>query len=190
MLNPDDENAKNYLEKMLAILDIEATVQEEPMDETTSCLRIECRANDAKILIGRKGQTLEALQFLLRQMVRGGRIEHGHFVVDVLNYRVRRKEAIMEQAKEGAVAVLNGESEEYELAPMTAFERRVVHQYLQDNFPELASNSKGHGPDRRIIISYVGLAEGADSTSKNIESDNGHDADLVMDESEESVEES
>jgi predicted RNA-binding protein Jag len=62
----------------------------------------------------------------------------------------------VDQAKEGAVAVLNGESEEIELFPMSAFERRIVHKYLQENFPELSSASKGEDPDRRIVISYVG----------------------------------
>lgn len=160
MIHAIDDNAKTYLEKMLAILDIEAVVHEENIDESTTCLRIDCKATDAKLLIGRKGQTLEALQFLLRQMCRGGRIEQGHFMLDVLNYRSRRRESIIEQAKEGAVAVLNGESEEFELQPMSAFERRIVHKYLQEHFPELSSDSRGEGENRHIVISYVGVAEG------------------------------
>lgn len=155
-----DENAKTYLEKMLAILDIEAQVHEENIDESTVCLRIDCKASDAKVLIGRKGQTLEALQFLLRQMCRGAaRMDQGHFMLDVLNYRQRRREQIMDQAKEGAVAVLNGETEEFELQPMSAFERRIVHKYLQEHFPELSSNSAGQGEDRHIVIGYIGLDE-------------------------------
>jgi spoIIIJ-associated protein len=155
-----EESAKNYLEKMLAILDIDAQVYEENIDESTTCLRIDCKASDAKLLIGRKGQTLEALQFLLRQMCRGpNKIEQPHFMLDVLNYRQRRREQIVDQAKEGAVAVLNGETEEFELQPMSAFERRVVHKYLQEHFPELSSDSRGQGEDRHIVISYVGLSE-------------------------------
>src|ERR1035437_8781037 len=123
-----EENARTYLEKMLAILDIEAQVHEESLDESTICLRIDCKAADAKLLIGRKGQTLEALQFLIRQMCRGGGADQGHFMLDVLNYRQRRREQIIDQAKEGAVAVLNGESEEWDLQPMSAFERRIVHK--------------------------------------------------------------
>jgi spoIIIJ-associated protein len=151
-----DENARSYLEKMLAILDIDAIIHEEDIDESTRCYRIDCKPSDAKLLIGKKGQTLEALQFLLRQMCKGARIEQTHFLLDVANYRQRRRETIIEQAKEGAVAVLNGESEELELVPMSAFERRIVHKYLQENFPELSSNSKGEDPERRIVISYVG----------------------------------
>ncbi len=151
-----DENARSYLEKMLAILDIDAVIHEEDIDESTRCYRIDCKPSDAKLLIGKKGQTLEALQFLLRQMCKGTRIEQTHFLLDVANYRQRRRETIVEQAKEGAVAVLNGESEEVELVSMSAFERRIVHKYLQEHFPELSSNSKGEDPERRIVISYVG----------------------------------
>jgi spoIIIJ-associated protein len=151
-----DENTRSYLEKMLAILDIDAVIHEEDIDESTRCYRIDCKPSDAKLLIGKKGQTLEALQFLLRQMCKGTKVEQAHFLLDVANYRQRRRETIVDQAKEGAVAVLNGESEEVELIPMSAFERRIVHKYLQENFPELSSNSKGEDPERRIVISYVG----------------------------------
>jgi spoIIIJ-associated protein len=157
-----DENARSYLEKMLAILDIDAVIHEEDIDESTRCYRIDCKPSDAKLLIGKKGQTLEALQFLLRQMCKGTRIEQSHFLLDVANYRQRRRETIVEQAKEGAVAVLNGESEEIELQAMTPFERRIVHKYLQEHFPELSSASKGEEPERRIVISYVGEGEGAE----------------------------
>jgi spoIIIJ-associated protein len=95
-------------------------------------------------------------------MCKGTRIEQSHFLLDVANYRQRRRETIVEQAKEGAVAVLNGESEEIELQAMTPFERRIVHKYLQEHFPELSSASKGEEPERRIVISYVGEGEGAE----------------------------
>lgn len=163
-----DENAKSYLEKILAILDIEASVNEENIDESTICYRIDCKPGDAKVLIGRQGQTLEALQFIVRQMCRAGRAEQPHFMLDVLNYRSRRRESIVEHAKEGAVAVLNGESEEFELQAMTAFERRIVHKYLQENFPELSSDSRGQGQDRHIVISYVG-DEGAAPSEEDLE---------------------
>lgn len=153
------ENAKTYLEKMLAIMEIEATVTESTVDESTVCYRIECKEDDAKLLIGRKGQTLEALQFLTRQMCKGSQGDEEHFVIDVLHYRERRQESIIDRTKRAAVAVLNGEFEEYALPPMSAFERRTVHNYLHEHFPDLASSSHGYGPDRHIVISYSGLPE-------------------------------
>ncbi len=151
------DSAQSYLEKILAILDIEASVIEEELDDTTTCYRIDCRADDARMLIGRNGQTLEALQFVVRQMCKTNAIEGGPFVVDVLDYRTRRRRTMEEQAKEGAVAVLNGEAERFDLNPMSPYERRLVHNYIQENFPELSSQSEGQGPDRHIVISFEGL---------------------------------
>lgn len=54
-----DDYAREYLEKILAILDIDAQVSREDVDDTTTCYRIECKSDDARVLIGRNGQTLE-----------------------------------------------------------------------------------------------------------------------------------
>lgn len=162
-----DDNAQSYLEKILAILDIEASVIQEELDDTTTCYRIDCKADDARMLIGRNGQTLAALQFVVRQMCKTTMVEQVPFVVDVLDYRSRRKRTLEENAKRGAVAVLNGDSERFELEPMNPYERRLVHNYLQDNFPELSSDSEGQGEDRHIVISYQGLPEdSADSSGR------------------------
>jgi spoIIIJ-associated protein len=153
-----EDNAKSYLEKILAILDMEAVVLEEEIDQATICYRIECKADDARLLIGRNGQTLESLQFIVRQMVRSNALSQNAFIVDILDYRSRRKHSLEEQAKRAAVAVLNGDSDRFDLPPMTAYERRIVHQYLHDEFPDLSTGSEGDGPDRHIVISFGGLS--------------------------------
>ncbi|HIA54256.1 MAG TPA: KH domain-containing protein [Candidatus Melainabacteria bacterium] len=158
-MNSLDENARSYLEKILAILDIEATVSAEDIDETTTCFRIECRPDDARLLIGRNGATLEALQFIVRQMCKSGQSDQGPFVVDVLDYRLRRRRNLEDSAKRAAVEVLNGEQERIALPPMSPYERRIVHKYLQENFEELASESEGEGQDRHIVITYRGIPE-------------------------------
>jgi spoIIIJ-associated protein len=178
------DNAKTYLEKILAILDIEATVVDEQVDETTMCYRIECKADDARILIGRNGQTLEALQFVVRQMCRSAGGEQEPFVVDVLDYRSRRKRSLEEQAKRAAVAVLNGDQERFALTPMTAYERRIVHQYLHEDFPDLASESEGEGPDRHIIISYRGIPGGIGESGAGEDSDEEYFSQSVAEEAE------
>src|ERR1700729_761313 len=118
-----EEGARIYLEKILAILDIEAQVVPEDLDDTTVCYRIDCKTDDARLLIGRNGQTLEALQFVVRQMCKSSGSEHGPFVIDVLDYRMRRRRSLEDQAKKAAVAVLNGDSERYALQAMSAYER-------------------------------------------------------------------
>jgi spoIIIJ-associated protein len=173
-MNPSqfDDNAKTYLEKILAILDIEAVVVEEGVDETTFCYRIDCKPDDARMLIGRNGATLEALQFIVRQMIKSNAIDQGHFIVDVLDYRGRRRRTLEDSAKRGAVAVLNGEQERFPLIPMSAYDRRLVHNYLQDNFPELESASEGEGEERHIVISFKGLdGEGGEDSEEDDDDD-------------------
>lgn len=166
-MNQLDDNARSYLEKILAILDIEASVSAEDIDETTTCFRIECRPDDARLLIGRNGQTLEALQFIVRQMCKSAMADQGPFVVDVLDYRSRRRRNLEESAKRAAVEVLNGEQERVALPPMSPYERRIVHKYLQENFEELASESEGEGQDRHIVITYRGLPADGEPKKKS-----------------------
>jgi len=167
-LSQFDDNARSYLEKILAILDIEAVVLEENIDETTTCFRIDCKPDDARMLIGRNGQTLESLQFIVRQMIKSNAIEQNHFIVDVLDYRGRRRRTLEENAKRGAVAVLNGEQERFPLMPTSAYDRRLVHNYLQENFPELESASEGEGEERHIVISFKGLeGEGGEDSDED-----------------------
>lgn len=165
-MNQLDDNARSYLEKILAILDIEASVSAEDIDETTTCFRIECRPDDARLLIGRNGATLEALQFIVRQMCKSAMADQGPFVVDVLDYRMRRRRNLEDNAKRAAVEVLNGEQERIALPPMSPYERRIVHKYLQENFEELASESEGEGQDRHIVITYRGMPEEGSSKKK------------------------
>ena len=171
MSHIDEDSARSYLEKILAILDIEATIIQEDIDEKTTCFRIDCKTDDARVLIGRNGQTLESLQFIVRQMCKGGLSEQGPFIVDVLDYRSRRRRNLEDQARKAAVAVLNGDSERYALQPMTAYERRLVHQYLQENFADVASESEGQGPDRHIVVSYRGLPAGKGAGEEDSEDD-------------------
>lgn len=173
-MNSLDENARSYLEKILAILDIEAQVSAEDIDETTTCFRIECRPDDARLLIGRNGATLEALQFIVRQMCKSAMADQGPFVVDVLDYRLRRRRNLEDSAKRAAVEVLNGEQERIALPPMSPYERRIVHKYLQENFEELASESEGEGQDRHIVITYRGMPEEGGGGKKKKESNGKH----------------
>ncbi len=177
MSHIDEENARSYLEKILAILDIEAQIMQEDIDESTTCFRIDCKADDARILIGRNGQTLESLQFIVRQMCKGSQSEQGPFIVDVLDYRTRRRRNLEDQARKAAVAILNGDVERYALQPMSAYERRLVHQYLQENFGDVASESEGMGPDRHIVVSYKGLPADRAGSEANVVSDETEESD-------------
>jgi spoIIIJ-associated protein len=102
-----------------------------------------------EILIGRNGQTLFAIQHLVRAMLAEG-IEEEHLTVDVEGYRERHNERVKMNAREAALKVLaNGKP--YHLPPMTSYERRLVHMALAD-FADLEAVSEGDGLTRHIVI--------------------------------------
>jgi spoIIIJ-associated protein len=150
-------DASDHLKKILTLIGIESTVEKEENEDGSNCYRISCSDDDARILIGRRGQALEALQYLLRRLCNTGAAEEERFVIDVLNYRGNRRQSMLDRVKSGAVAILNGELEYFHVPPMPAFERRIVHNFLQENFPDLASRSVGSGRDRHIVLTFAGI---------------------------------
>jgi spoIIIJ-associated protein len=105
---------------------------------------------DLGILIGRRGETLRALQYLLRLMV-SHRLKHWtDLIVDVENYRVRRQQALKSLANRVAERVAQtGRSQALE--PMPAYERRMVHIALR-NHPQVKTQSVGEGERRKVTI--------------------------------------
>jgi predicted RNA-binding protein Jag len=102
-------------------------------------------------------------------MCNAGAADEERFVIDILNYRGNRRQTMLDRVKSGAVAILNGELEYFNVPPMPAFERRLVHNYLHENFPDLASRSVGNGRDRHIILTFAG----APSPEESEESEEG-----------------
>lgn len=103
---------------------------------------------DVGALIGRKGQTLDAIQYLMN--VAFGPEVGKRLIVDVQDYRRRHNEKLIEQAQEAADRVrTSGRS--VRMAPMSAADRRVVHNELA-NFPDLETGSQGEEPHRYIVV--------------------------------------
>ncbi len=111
---------------------------------------ISIETESSGILIGRHGETLEALQHLLRAMVSKDSEEFVPLMLDISGYRANRETEIKEMAKVIAEKVLNFGGTE-SLPPMNAYERRLAHLVLQD-FTNIESESVGIEPDRRIVI--------------------------------------
>ncbi|MGH3117169.1 MAG: RNA-binding cell elongation regulator Jag/EloR [Gaiellales bacterium] len=136
----------DFLEGLLDAMEVDGQVSAEIVDDA---IRAEVEGEDVGILIGRRGQTLEAIQELLRTAVRRQSNIHVPIIVDVEGYRERRRVAVAEQAREMARRAL--EEGEAELDPMPAFERKVVHDTVSE-IDGVTSFSEGEEPRRRVVI--------------------------------------
>jgi spoIIIJ-associated protein len=112
------------------------------------------RTQDAKLLIGKQGSTLEALQYLVKVMVYR-QLPEGEkfsFALDIDDYRDKRVIYLKDLARKAAQHVKQGKKA-VSLVPMPPHERRVVHHYLS-LYPEISSESTGKEPNRKVIIRY------------------------------------
>ena len=102
------------------------------------------------VLIGRRGSTLNALQFLIGVINARKKLVDYRVVVDVESYRDRREKQLMDQAKRDAQKVAR-DGREIALAPMSAAERRVIHLVLADS-EDVVTYSEGKDPERCVVI--------------------------------------
>jgi spoIIIJ-associated protein len=124
------------------------------LDEDDETITVSCTGADLGMLIGRHGQTIDAIQYLANAaMYRGHKEDRKAVVVDAAGYRARRRtslEALAVRSAERAVA----SAEPVELEPMTAVERKVVHLRLKE-FDGVETTSEGTEPNRFVVITPV-----------------------------------
>ena len=153
---PEDESelaaeARELVQRIVDGIGVSARVDVDENDET---ITVVCDGPELGMLIGRHGQTIDAIQYLANAaMYRGHAEERKEVVVDAAGYRARRRtslEALAVRSAESAVA--NGEA--VELEPMTAVERKVVHIRLKE-FDGVETTSEGTEPNRFVVISPV-----------------------------------
>jgi spoIIIJ-associated protein len=141
-------NAKVITEEFLRLLGFEATVKEQPFDQGV-VLDIECE--DAGRLIGRQGQTLAELQYLINRMIFQADKASPKVTLDVGNYRSQAREALVKKAQEAAEKVRRW-GDIVELEPMNAFDRFVVHHALKDD-PTVETHSVPvDGSNKKVIL--------------------------------------
>ena len=105
---------------------------------------------DVGLLIGRRGQTIDALQLLCYRAAFRGINDRKRVQVDAAGYRERRKELLVNQADRAAKRALDS-GKEIELEPMSASERKVVHDHLLER-SGIETFSEGEEPDRCVIV--------------------------------------
>jgi hypothetical protein len=157
-----EQEISGYARGLLERMGFSATVDAQVVDGAYE-VRIDGGDNDA-ILIGRRGETLEALQHVIAKMASRGREDLVRVRVDVSNYRERRGEQLEERAREMAARVRET-GEEYVTEPLPAAERRIIHRTLSD-VPDITTHALGEGLVKRIRIALAGNEAGAASTAE------------------------
>ena len=142
--------ATSFLQKVLAAMNIAADV-EVIYDEENETVEVNLIGEDMGILIGKRGQTLDSLQYLVSLVVNKGSEKYLKVKLDTENYRERRKETLENLAKNIAFRVRKTQKP-VTLEPMNPYERRIIHSALQnDKYCE--THSEGEDPNRKVIVS-------------------------------------
>ena len=142
-------SAKDILENMLTRLGFDAAVEETPMD-SGSLLNVKTE-DDPGRLIGRQGRTLSDLQYLTNRLLIVQDKEAPKVTVDVGNYRTESRDGLIEKAKAAAEKARRW-GEVVELDPLNAFDRRVVHQTLQDLEDVSTESIEVEGTNNKVIL--------------------------------------
>ncbi|MBF4695440.1 RNA-binding cell elongation regulator Jag/EloR [Fusibacter ferrireducens] len=141
--------AQTFLASMLSEMNISANITAELYDDNLS---INMEGEDMAILIGKRGQTLDSLQYLISLVVNKNRDEYVRVVLDTENYRMKRKETLENLAGKLAFKVKKSRKNVI-LEPMNPYERRIIHSALQNN-PFVSTKSEGDEPFRKVVIYY------------------------------------
>jgi spoIIIJ-associated protein len=142
------ERVREMVERVLDELDLEGEVEVTENEETIEA--VVAGDDDYGLLIGRRGQTIDALQLLCYQAAFLGMRERKRVLLDAAGYRERRREVLESRADRAAEQALSG-NRAVELDEMSAQERRVVHEYLKDR-AGVETYSEGDEPHRCVVV--------------------------------------
>ena len=139
----------DFVEELLAKMDIDAIAEPTEQGGRVYVDILDGDPEDLSLLIGRHGQTLDAIQELSRQVV-GHRLDQRiKVLVDVEDYRKRRAERVV-KAQTAAEAALDSGNEQ-ELEPMDALERKIAHDAVAE-IEGVSTESRGEDPDRYVVV--------------------------------------
>ncbi|MCW5552383.1 MAG: KH domain-containing protein [Verrucomicrobiae bacterium] len=139
---------KATLEKLLELLGFPTTVEEHVMEEG---ILLDVKTEESGRLIGRQGQTLADLQYVTNRLLFQQDSSSPKVLVDVGGYRAQAREALVKKAKEAADKVRRW-GDVVELEPLSAFDRRIVHQALKED-PDIETHSvEVEGTDKKAIL--------------------------------------
>ena len=140
--------AKATLEKLMELLGFTATVEEHTMEDG---VLLDVKTEDSGRLIGRQGQTLANLQYIANRLLFQQDPAAPKIMVDVGGYRAQARDTLVKKAKDAAEKVRRW-GDVVELEPMTAFDRRIIHQALKDDPGVETTSVEVEGTEKKAIL--------------------------------------
>ena len=144
-----EDSAKSFLKDVFEAMEMTVVVDVK-YDEEEKNMDIDLSGDDMGVLIGKRGQTLDSLQYLVSLVVNKESEDYIRVKVDTENYRQRRKETLENLAKNIAYKVKRTKRT-VSLEPMNPYERRIIHSALQ-NDKYVNTHSEGDEPFRRVVV--------------------------------------
>ncbi len=141
------EIAIAFLQDVLQCMDLQVKVERHAEDEA---VHLNMSGNDLGMIIGRRGQTLDALQYLVNVVANRQSHSHLRIILDAEQFRERRRKTLEDLADRLASRVTKSKRE-IVLEPMSPHERKVIHSYLQER-SDIKTYSRGTEPNRRVVI--------------------------------------
>lgn len=157
------KKAEKYISEIMKGFNIEVKLNSSYEDETVK-IEIIGESEEVGKIIGRRGDTLDALQYLTSLVVNKGEENYIRVNVDTENYRVKREETLKSLAKRMA-GVVSRTRRSVTLEPMNPNERRIIHSTLQE-YNNISTYSTGKDPNRCIVITTKKREYGSDYVSK------------------------
>lgn len=139
--------AKDFIREMCMAMNMIVTVEAEIVDKQ---LLVNMIGEDVGILIGKRGQTLDSIQYLLNLIVNRGNASYLSVTLDTENYRQRRKDTL-EALSFNLAKKVKATKKSVRLEPMNPYERRIIHSVLQGD-KAIATHSEGDEPFRNVVI--------------------------------------
>ncbi len=144
-----EKKAEVFLKDVFDAMKMEVTITVK-YDANEQSMDIDLSGDEMGLLIGKRGQTLDSLQYLVSLVVNKGCADYIRVKVDTENYRERRKETLENLAKNIAYKVKRNKRS-FALEPMNPYERRIIHSALQDD-RYVTTHSEGDEPFRRVVV--------------------------------------
>ena len=143
------DETKSYLVKLFEAMEMEAQI-DITLDKYTRTMNIDVEGPEMGIIIGKRGQTLDALQYLISLFVNKKSDTYIRIKLDTENYRERRRETLENLAKNIAFKVKKSRRP-FSLEPMNPYERRIIHSTLQGD-KYVSTKSEGEEPYRKVVV--------------------------------------